>query len=152
MTNYNENFEHCKHIAEELEAIYYGEYKIIDGEFVEVQEDENGACYIEYHGRFFCDFAHERYGDDDTEDLEDLEDGTLWNYFNDVSDIEYTVNARKEYVAVRLLVAYGGPNIYIDTKSGYVELYWWTETARYPIDRDVINEIDSIFEDYFNCI
>lgn len=152
MTNYNENFEHCKRIADEMENILNGEYKIIDGDFVEVQETEEGARYIEYDGTFYCDTDHPRYNDDDVEDIDTLEDGTLWNYFDDVFDIEYTVNASKEYVAVRLLVAYGGPNIYINTKSGDVELYWWTDTARYPMDRDVINEIDAIFEEYFNCI
>lgn len=95
------------------------------------------------------------------EELENIVDGkiydddgeqvTLWDYFADCLDIEYRINAQKEYKSVQVMIAFGGPNIYIDTASGNVELYWWTDRASYLLRSDVIKEIDTIFEDYYNC-
>ena len=43
-------------------------------------------------------------------------------YLNDVLDIQYTVSSDlKTMLGARLLVSYGGPNIWIDTMRGEVE-------------------------------
>jgi hypothetical protein len=86
-----------------------------------------------------------------TNDIDDFEQLSLWDYFNDVLDIEYRVGSDKQLRSVQIMVAWGGPNIYIDTATKQVELYWWGDRASYPIDSDVCNEIDYIFEEYLNC-
>ena len=51
-------------------------------------------------------------------------------YLNDVLDIQYTVSSDlKTMLGARLLVSYGGPNIWIDTMRGEVEGFWGSETA-----------------------
>ena len=141
----NENYEHVKAIAKELAEIVNGDFVKYDYDAYEVKEDENGERYADIDGTIY------REGDDEN-DLDDLEQYTLYDYFEDVYDIEYTVDGQKEYKAVRLMVACGGPNIYINTRTGNVELYWWTDRAEYPLDSDVVEEIDAIYEEYFNCI
>ena len=128
----NENREHCKSIAQELEKVYSGElYRCPQcGDLVEA-----GTC---------------RCGAEVNE--ESAEPVTLWEYFEDALDIEYRCGGKKEYRSVRIMVTCGGPNIYIDTAKKAVQLYWWTEYAEYPIDSDVCDEIDSIFEECFNCL
>lgn len=61
----------------------------------------------------------------------------LYTYFQDVLDIEYTISSRGDYLGARIAVALGGPNIYIDTREGYVKGYWGTDRA----DRWIPSEI-----------
>jgi len=41
-----------------------------------------------------------------------------------------------------LLVAFGGPNIWIDTRRGIVEGYWWQNSAFQSFDTDTDNARD----------
>lgn len=146
-----ENFNHCKSIAEDLEKFVDGYFKNIDGEMVEVLKDENGYLYLEHDGILYCEEGHDRYYDDGVEDLDTLEDYTVYDYFSDVLDYQFIIDADKSFRAVRVMVTYGGPNIYIDTFSGKVELYWWSEYADYSLRSDVIDLINEYFEELYNC-
>ena len=147
MTMNNENYEHCKDIAEELEKVVSGDYFMYEGELFPIDTDDfsdvNGCKY---------DDENELYIMPNGEELceGDVYPVSLLDWLDDgVYDVEYTIGSNKEYRGVRLMVACGGPNIYIDTKSGDVELYWWNESARYPMSSDVVNMIDSIYEELF---
>ena len=135
-----ENFEHCKHICEELEAYVEGRvYKCPDcGEVFKMPDDVGDKFKCPNCGSV-CD-------------VDDYEQQSLYDYFSDMLDIDYVVNYRKEYKACRILVAFGGPNIYIDTFTGYVELYWWTNRAKYQLLSDTVNAIDEWAEEYYNCM
>ena len=135
-----ENFEYCLHVAKEVEA--YGEGRVYRceecGEVVLIDDDDEQEEYTCPHCGATCD-------------ARDLEQLCLWDYFNDCFDIEYRVDGQKNYRSVRIMIACGGPNVYIDTASRAVELYWWSDRAECPIDIDICNEIDTIFEEYFDC-
>ena len=146
----DKNYEHCKAIAENLEQVASGDYFMYDGElfpidtedFSEVKGcryDEENDMYIMPDGEKLCE------GDVYPVDiLEWLGDG--------VYDVEYTIGSDKEYRSVRLMVACGGPNIYLNTRTKDVELYWWSESARYPMSINAVNMIDSIYEELFDCM
>lgn len=51
------------------------------------------------------------------------------DYLQDVLDIEYIIGADMRYLGARILVTFGGPNIWINTRTNTVEGYWWTEEA-----------------------
>jgi predicted RNA-binding Zn-ribbon protein involved in translation (DUF1610 family) len=134
----NENMEYCKTIADTLEAIINGDlYKCPEcGEYVRIMNncaDEDFDLSCGHHTEY------------------DLEEVTIFDYFEEVFDIEYRINAKREYKSVRLMVACGGPNIYIDTAAKAVQLYWWTERADYMLSDEVCNEIDAMFEELYNC-
>ena len=133
---YNENREHCKHIADEIERITAGHVVKCPhcGELVEMGDDEKG---------FSCPCCANEI------DADDVELYTLYDYFSDAFDIEYRIGSDLQYRSVQIMVACGGPNIYIDTASKNVELYWWGDRAWYPLDLDSVEEIDNIFEEYF---
>ena len=138
--NRDENREHCRLIAEELDAYAEGRvHRCPECDAVIQFPDGVGD-------KFKCPHCHE------VSDAADFECLGIHDYFDDFLDIDYVVNYRKEYKAVRVLVAFGGPNIYIDTMSGCVELYWWTETAKYRLLSDTINAIDEWAEEYYNCL
>lgn len=75
---------------------------------------------------------------------------TLYDYFNDVLDYEYLIDSRLDYKAVKIYVTLGGPTVWIDTYNSTVELRWANEKASYYLLSDIRNEIDDIFEEYYN--
>ena len=82
---------------------------------------------------------------------EDGEEMTLYDYFSDVLDFEYTIDSRKEYRSVKVWITLGGPNVWIDTADSCVHLAWGSERESYLLGFDVRDEIDNIFEEYYNC-
>ena len=76
----------------------------------------------------------------------------LYSYFNDMLDIEYTISSRGDYLGARIAVALGGPNIYIDTREGYVKGYWGTDRAARWIPSEICEEINDIMEEYYDMV
>jgi hypothetical protein len=56
-------------------------------------------------------------------------EGDVYDYLKDALDIEYIVSSKKEYLGARVLIAFGGPNIWINTRTKTVEGYWWADSA-----------------------
>ena len=134
-----ENFDTCKRISDELDEYASGSVARCPN-CGEVHD-------ISAAGEKFCCPDCGDVSDIDCRDI-----CGMWDYFDDFLDIDYITNYRKEYKACRVLVAFGGPNIYIDTYSGEVALYWWSDRASYPLSRDTMDVIDEWAEDYFNCM
>lgn len=70
------------------------------------------------------------------------------NCFDDILDIKYILDSDRCLMGVRICVAWGGPNIYIDTLHNCVEGYWGRDNASVPLEYGVAEAIDSYFEDY----
>ena len=68
-----------------------------------------------------------------------------FDYLEDALDIEYTFNANGQYLGARILVAFGGPNIWVDTRHCTVEGHWWGESAKADF-MDSIGLLDSCEE------
>lgn len=132
--SYEENRNHCKHIAEELLVYYNGlVWKCPECGEIFTHEDEPEKCPS-------CEHEFES----------DFENLTLWDWYaeTDFYDEEFHISRDGSLRGVTLMVACGGPNIYINTKTCRVELYWWSDYADYPIDRDICEEIDNIVSEY----
>ena len=71
-------------------------------------------------------------------------------YLQDALDIQYIVNSNKEVLGARILVAFGGPNIWINTFTHEVEGYWWGDTCKLPYIKDSIG-LDEAIETIWNC-
>jgi hypothetical protein len=101
---------------------------------------ENGVTYA------YCGADHEERD----AQPDDIIDG--FEYLSDVLDITYIVESdRKTLKGARLLVAFGGPNIWIDTVNRRVEGYWWGDT---PVIMDYSSDamdIDSALEELWAC-
>lgn len=134
-----ENWEHCKRISDELDL--YASGTICRCPNCSAEHDLSKAGE-----KFLCPDCGE------ISDTDAWETCGMYDYMDDILDIDYVVNFRKEYKACRVLVAYGGPNIYIDTLSGAVELYWWSDHASFPILRSTMAAIDEWAEEYYSCI
>ena len=55
---------------------------------------------------------------------------SAFDYLQDALDIEYIVNSKGEYLGARVLVAFGGPNIWVNTRTGTIEGAWWADRAQ----------------------
>jgi hypothetical protein len=75
---------------------------------------------------------------------------TAFDYLQDALDIEYICSSKKEYLGARVLVAFGGPNIWINTRTKQVEGYWWGDKSVQSYDTDSIG-LDEALEELFNC-
>jgi len=71
-------------------------------------------------------------------------------YLSDALAIEYIVNGNREVLGARILVAFGGPNIWINTRSQTVEGYWWQDKFIESYSRDEIG-LDEAVETLWNC-
>ena len=75
---------------------------------------------------------------------------SAFDYLQDALDIEYIVNSQKEYLGARVLVAFGGPNIWINTRTKQVEGYWWGDSSILSYENDAM-DLDSALSELYNC-
>ena len=83
-------------------------------------------------------------------ETEDENGPNAFDYLSDALDINYIVNRDKTYKGARILVAFGGPNIWIDTITEKVEGYWGGETIIKHYYNDLLY-LDDACEELFNC-
>jgi hypothetical protein len=74
---------------------------------------------------------------------------TAYDYLNDVLDIQYIVNGKGEYLGARVLVSFGGPNIWVDTQRKIVEGYWWGDYAKASFNDYM--DIDEALSEFWAC-
>jgi len=72
-----------------------------------------------------------------------LEDVHEW--MNDVYDIEWVTNQDHSYKGARLLVAGGGPSIWVNLQGLTVDGYWWGDTCKVPFSDNL--GLDEYLED-----
>ena len=141
-------------IVETMKKYASGEYFLHNGELFPVDKDEfckKDGCTIRQEKVF--DEIHMFYIMPDGEAIfeGDIEVADIGDYFDDFYDIDYVIGGDKHYKACRVLVAFGGPNIYIDTWKKEVQLFWWSDAAIADIPDDLCVAIDDFFETIYNC-
>ena len=150
----DKNLEYVNEIVKTMEKYASGDYFIYNGELFPVDKDDfckNEGCTIQQEK--VCDNIHMFYVMPDGEAIfeGDIEIATIGDYFNDFYDVDYVVDSDKKYKACRVLVAYGGPNIYIDTWDEQVQLEWCSKKAITDIPKDLCITIDEFFKTIYNC-
>jgi hypothetical protein len=91
------------------------------------------------------------FSDEEREEMEENgEPCDIFEYLSDVLDFEYTIDSQKRYRSVKVWVALGGPNIWIDTSEGAVKGAWGGDRASAWLPREVCDEIDGHFEWLYN--
>lgn len=82
-------------------------------------------------------------------ECEDIEEPSAYEYLNDMLDIQYIVNSESEYLGARILIAFGGPNIWINTLNNTVEGYWWGDTFITHFDDEL--GVDEVAREMWEC-
>jgi len=58
-------------------------------------------------------------------------------YMENVYDIEWITHRDHSYKAARLLVAGGGPNIWVNLHTDTVDGYWWGDHCKHSFDDNI---------------
>ena len=82
-------------------------------------------------------------------DIENEGEFSAFDYLQDALDIEYIVNSKREFLGARVLVAFGGPNIWINTRTNRVEGAWWADRADAGFTDNL--GLNEALEELFNC-
>lgn len=158
-----ELIEQCKHVAKNFEA--YANGNIYEcphcNELINTTDEcvHDGECctiqdVYEKQGFIYCPCCYEmvQFNDYDADNY--AEQLGLIDYLNDVFDIEITrsgLSADSPIRDVRVCVAFGGPNIYLDTNDCLVKLYWWGDHVEYMLDTNACAALDELVEELTAC-
>jgi hypothetical protein len=71
-----------------------------------------------------------------------------YDYLSDALDFRWIVQNDLEFIGARVLVAFGGPNIWIDTTTQKVEGYWWGDYAEASYHKDPMGLNDAVEDLY----
>lgn len=82
-------------------------------------------------------------------DIDSEGEFSAFDYLQDALDIEYIVNSKGEYLGARVLVAFGGPNIWVNTRTNTVEGYWWSDKAEAHFIDSM--DLNGALEELWNC-
>lgn len=137
-----DNTAHCIEIAHELDAIASGSMIRCPecGEIVSMPYAEGEGIELDCGCKI------------DIDDLDDLDEVAMCDYFDNCSlDVKFTIDSDFDYVSARIMIAFGGPNIYVDTNTSRVELFWGGSKAHAYIDYKTRDAIDAYFEDEYKC-
>lgn len=75
---------------------------------------------------------------------------TAYDYLSDALDIEYRVGSDGQYRSAKILVACGGPNIWIDTGSKKIIGAWWGDYAEAEYRNDCMS-LDDACRELWEC-
>ena len=74
---------------------------------------------------------------------------TAYDWINKSLDIQYKKKKKKEYLGARILVTFGGPNIWVNTQYDQVEGYWGADQETWTYKDNL--GIDEACRDLFEC-
>lgn len=92
-----------------------------------------------------CEWTGDEPETDD--DRVTFEDASAYDYLSDVLDIEYRVTRSSEYKSAEVVIAFGGPNAWIDTKTHTLRVAWWSEPVERTLPAAFIDGLDSALEE-----
>ena len=72
-----------------------------------------------------------------------------YDYLDDVLDIKYIVGSDGSYYGAEILVGFGGPNIYVETRDRTVRGYWGGEQAQWGYVDNI--GLDEACEELYQC-
>ena len=83
--------------------------------------------------------------------LDENEDYEGQNYLDDYLDVKWILDYNRDYFACSVCVAWGGPNIYIDTWDKCVCGYWGADKVEYPMSFRAVEAVDNYMSDIYSC-
>ncbi len=129
-----ENQNYCKRIADELEDIAAGcIYKCPEcGAQIKTPGARCSQCGAEV-------------------DQDGADQVSMYDYIDDVLDVEYTIDSQREYIGARMYVTLGGPTVYIDTRDQMVRLCWGGERAEWGLSCNTCDALDDVLREMWEA-
>lgn len=76
-------------------------------------------------------------------------DASAYDYLEGVLDIQYLVNSDRTYRSARVLISFGGPNVWIDTRTHQLEVHWCGSEYR-DLPREFVTQLDDALEELYS--
>jgi hypothetical protein len=74
----------------------------------------------------------------------------MMNDHYEAYSIRYIIDGSGEYLGARLMIAGGGPNVWVDTFEGEIQGFWGSDRCSFPIwDYEYI---DDYWEEMYKCL
>lgn len=125
MTEYTTNSHlsaNCNLIAEELEA------------------HANGRSYEDEYGNVII-------LDSEEEPTDEMEYRGLYDFIESALDVEITRGLSGDYRGAKLYMTVGGPTIWVDTETVFVEGRWVGDSCSKWVDSDAIDALNEAIEE-----
>ena len=90
-----------------------------------------------------------RYNGYETDHDEDDEGSLASRFMDHVYNIEWITHQDHSYKAARLMVAGGGPNIWVNLQTNMVQGYWWGDYCEHSFQDNI--GLDQYLEEIFEC-
>ena len=73
---------------------------------------------------------------------------SAFDWLQDVLDMEFTISSDGHFLGARVMVAAGGPNIWVDTRFNKIEAFWWGDSAsaEFVDSMDIHGACQELFE------
>lgn len=139
------NYEICKDKADTIEAIAAGDVYELDGRRVTLYDnsDPEEVQYMDEYG-WIKTIGAEAWA-------RDAERVSIYTWINEnITDVDYIINADHEYQAARIWLTIGGPNIVIDTERREVAVYADGECSA-DLSVVAVGAIDEAMADLWAC-
>ena len=81
----------------------------------------------------------ERFDNGETESPE----LSAYDYLENALDIEYRVDSSRRYRSAKVLIGYGGPNVWIDTATRALVVAWWSAPVSVDLPQQFCDELDT---------
>lgn len=101
---------------------------------------------------YFCDSCNAILEDTTTGQCscgEELRPMSGFDWLEDALDVEWVLDSKREYKGARVMVAFGGPTIWVDVQHKIVEGYWWGEKYSEGFTDEI--GLEDACEEWFNC-
>jgi hypothetical protein len=73
-----------------------------------------------------------------------------FEYLEDCLDIQWIIDGDKDFIGARVLVAFGGPNIWVDTLRCTVDGHWWGDSYSCNYNFDAM-QIEEALRELWEC-
>ena len=73
-----------------------------------------------------------------------------YDWLEDVLEIQYLVSSDRQYLGARLLLSWGGPNTWLDTKTGALTVYWGSDSATVYVPNSFTDALDEALEEIWS--
>lgn len=97
-----------------------------------------------------CEWFYNDYCDNE-DDREEYSDSyaRLSKYFEDVLDVEIICDLRGDYRGAVVALGLGGPSFYLNTRTGYIEGYSFSDYAEWHVRSFAVDAIDEYVKEFW---
>jgi hypothetical protein len=85
------------------------------------------------------------------DDRATFDEASAGDYLSDVLDIQHLIGSDRQYRAARILIACGGPTAWIDTRTGQLEVTWWSAPEVRTLPAAFIDGLDDYLSEVWEA-